>query len=164
MTRLLLTLVLVSWAASASAQTPFQIGPINIDKMRFAENGKNIALPYAVTRVSVPEDVASRELYVVAYYFSEDGKRVAGGTQGQFTETKEKDRVSSGPSGGLVSMPATLKARKWYEVKFGAPREKWNRVIVVVGKKGDMVGRIHPKTGDWSQLDFPDKASVRMSQ
>jgi hypothetical protein len=164
MTRLLTFLLFATLVSSVSAQTDYQIGPIKIDRMRSTVDGRNKTLEYATTRVSVPAETVSHELYVVAYYFSESGAYVGGRDQGQFTETKEKDRVATGPNGGIVSMPAKLEANKWYEVKFGAPVAKWNRVIVVVGKKGDMVGRIHPKAGDWTKLDFPDKASVRMSQ
>jgi hypothetical protein len=166
MTRLLFFLLFATLAASASAQTDFQIGPIGIDRERFTIDGKNKTLDFAVTRLSVPADMASSEFIFLAYYFAEEGKSLSGsgGVTGQFTTTKEKDRVSAGPNGGFVSMPATLKAGTKYEVKFGAPSDtKWKRVIVVAGKKGNLVGKIYPKD-DWTKFDFPDKASVRMSQ
>jgi hypothetical protein len=167
MTRLFFFLLFVTGVGSVSGQTDFQIGPISLDKSVYSAKfpTANITPSYfPVTRVSVPADMASTEFIFKAYYFSESGAELSGGVTGHFTGTKEKDRKFAGANGGFVSMPAKLEAGKRYEVQFGAPSGiKWKHVIVVIGKKGDLVGKIHPKA-DWTKFDFPDKATVRVLQ
>ncbi|QIF03146.1 hypothetical protein [Roseimicrobium sp. ORNL1] len=164
MRRLFLLVLFATLVGTASAQSDFQIGSIGIERSRIPDEGRSRTVDFAATRLSVPVDMASSEFMFLAYYFSESGELLGNGTPGSFQKIPEKDRVSAGPNGGMVSMPAKLEAGKKYGVKFGAPANiKWKHVIVVAGKKGDLVGKIYPKD-DWTKYDFPDKASVRMSQ
>jgi hypothetical protein len=163
MRHLLYFALFATLVANVSAQTAFEIGTITIEKMPTVNRDQK-PLTFAATRLSVPADMASSEFIFMAHYFSESGELVSASIPGQIIMTKDRVRVSTGRNPGSAPMPEKLEAGKKYEVHFGAPSGvKWKRVIVVAGKKGDMVGKIYPKD-DWSKFDFPDKASVRQLQ
>lgn len=160
MRHLLYFALFATLVANVSAQTAFEIGQITFEKMETSRDENNRPRNFAAARLSVPVDMASADFVFMAHYFSESGELVSPQIPGRFILKKEKQRVPTGTAG----MPEKLEAGKKYEVHFGAPvGVRWKRVIVVAGKKGDMVGKIYPKD-DWSKFDFPDKASVRQLQ
>jgi hypothetical protein len=140
-----------------SPPPPFEIKDLKrtTKAKAFVDNAWKFDVPCIQATIQMTEDFSEKEIFVRAYFYNRSKQVVA--------KAEAPSEVGDSAGGPGYRIPDYLKAKESYKVCFAINaraaegKDRWSRVLVVIGKGEKAVAKMIP-SDDIASFPFPEKA------